>query len=141
MFADNKSVKRVAFEECTEENPNVLTEMAVKQLAEYFRGERSEFSLPLEPDGTEFQKKVWRKLSEVTYGRVSTYKEIAEETGRSHAWRAVGNANANNPIVIMIPGHRIISSDGSLGGYSCGIDRKKYLLDLEKRHTGTEMRP
>ncbi len=134
VSADERSVKMVGFGVCCEESPNDITELAVKQLCEYFAGERSEFSLPLDPDGTEFQKRVWGALLSVPYGEVRSYKDIAEMTGNARSCRAVGGANAKNPIVIIIPCHRIISSDGSLGGYSCGIDKKLYLLELEQKY-------
>ena len=135
VFADERSVKRVVFGGCGDENPNGITENTVKQLREYFAGERTEFSLPVDPDGTEFQKKVWSALLTVPYGEVSSYKDIAEKTGNARACRAVGGANGKNPIVIIIPCHRIISSDGSLGGYSCGIEKKIYLLEHEKKYS------
>lgn len=109
-----------------------LIRLAFMQLSEYLAGKRKEFSLPLEPEGTEFQKKVWRALAEIPYGTTRSYREIAKETGNEKAARAVGMANNKNPIPIFIPCHRVISSDGSMAGYYGGIAMKKKLLDLEK---------
>ena len=98
-----------------------LIRLAFMQLSEYLAGKRKEFSLPLEPEGTEFQKKVWRALAEIPYGTTRSYREIAKETGNEKAARAVGMANNKNPIPIFIPCHRVISSDGSMAGYYGGI--------------------
>lgn len=105
---------------------------AKKQLDEYFRVERKVFDLPLSPQGTEFQQKVWNALLDVPYGEVKSYKDIARAVGNEKASRAIGMANNKNPILIIIPCHRIIGSDGSLVGYGCGLEMKKRLLDLEK---------
>ncbi len=102
-----------------------------KQLDRYFQGRRVEFRFPLDLRGTEFQVKVWRKLTEIPYGEVRSYKWVAEQVGRPRAYRAVGNAVASNPIAIIIPCHRVIRSDGSIGGYGYGIGMKKKLLQLE----------
>ena len=99
---------------------------------EYFRKQRKVFELPLKPEGTDFQKKVWQALTQVPYGKTSTYKEIAERTGDLKAVRAVGGANRKNPIAIIIPCHRIIGSDNHLTGYAGGLWRKEWLL----RHEG-----
>ena len=102
-----------------------------KQLDRYFQGRRVEFRFPLDLRGTEFQVKVWRKLTEIPYGEVRSYKWVAEQVGRPRAHRAVGNAVASNPIAIIIPCHRVIRSDRSIGGYGYGIGMKKKLLQLE----------
>lgn len=105
--------------------------MAKKQLAEYFAGERKSFELPLAPDGTEFQKKVWKALCDIPYGQLRSYKEVAEAAGCPKGFRAVGGANNKNHIVIVIPCHRVIATDGSIGGYGDGIEMKRKLLGLE----------
>ena len=106
--------------------------LAKKQLNEYFEGKRQNFDLPLSPHGTPFQKKVWRALCEIPYGQTRSYKQLAASIGNEKAQRAVGMANHANRIVIVIPCHRVIQSDGSLGGYAYGVSCKKYLLDLER---------
>ena len=104
-----------------------------RQLGEYFAGKRREFSVDLEPTGTEFQMRVWEALREIPYGRTATYGELASAIGRPTAVRAVGGANNANPIPILIPCHRVIGSDGSLTGFGGGLDAKAALLDLEAR--------
>ncbi len=104
----------------------------VRQLSEYFRGERTTFDLPLEFRGTEFQKKVWRALLDVPFGSTASYGDIARAIGNPKAVRAVGGANAKNPISIVAPCHRIIGSNGKLTGYGGGLWRKKWLLAHER---------
>lgn len=105
---------------------------AALQLSQYFQGLRKEFDLPLEPQGTAFQKKVWQALLEIPYAQTRTYKQIAESIDNPKGFRAVGMANNRNPIVIVIPCHRVIGSDGSLVGYGGGLEMKESLLALEK---------
>lgn len=109
-----------------------LLSEAAGQLKSYFAGELKEFTLPLEPYGTEFMKRVWSALCEIPYGKTATYKEIAEKVGVPKGARAVGLANNRNPIAIFIPCHRVIGADGSLTGYRGGLEIKKRLLELEK---------
>ncbi len=104
---------------------------AADQLAAYFAGTLTEFSLPLEPAGTPFQRRVWAELQAIPYGETRSYGELARAIGNPAAVRAVGLANGRNPIAVVIPCHRVIGSDGSLTGYGGGLDRKRYLLDLE----------
>ena len=105
---------------------------ALRQLDEYFRGERRRFELPLEPDGTEFEHKVWNQVRRIPFGSTDTYGEIARRLGAdASSARAVGVANARNPIALIIPCHRVIGSDGDLTGYAGGLDRKKWLLSHE----------
>ena len=104
---------------------------ASAQLAEYFRGERSRFDLPLSPRGTPFQRRVWELLATIPYGRTWTYRQLAEAAGKPTAVRAVASANARNPLSIVVPCHRVVGSDGSLTGYAGGLARKRFLLDLE----------
>ncbi len=107
---------------------------ARQQLDEYFGGERREFSLVLDADGTEFQRSVWRALRGIPYGATASYGDIAKRIRNPKAVRAVGLANGRNPISIIIPCHRVIGADGSLTGYGGGIERKRFLLALEKLH-------
>jgi len=115
------------------ENKN-FNENAAEQLRQYFQGKRKQFSLPLDLEGTDFQKQVLWAVQEVLYGTTQSYKEIAQKIGNPRAVRAVGNANRTNPLPIIIPCHRIIGSDGSMTGYGGGIDLKRKLLEFEKRH-------
>lgn len=101
------------------------------ELAEYFAGKRQSFDLPLAPKGTPFQKSVWRALSEIPYGETRTYSEIAAAIGKPKAARAIGMANHKNPIAILIPCHRVIGKNQKSGGYSAGIEKKQWLLQLE----------
>ena len=104
----------------------------LRQIEEYFHGERRRFELPLEPDGTEFELKVWNQVRGIPFGSTDSYGEIARRLGAdTGSARAVGVANARNPIAIIIPCHRVIGSDGDLTGYACGLDRKKWLLSHE----------
>jgi len=102
-----------------------------EQLEQYFAGTRREFELPLAPRGTEFQRLVWHALTEIPYGETRTYGEIAEMIGRPTAARAVGGAVGANPILIIVPCHRILAANG-IGGFSCGLWRKKILLEQEE---------
>lgn len=102
-----------------------------KQLSDFFSGRRKKFNIPLDIQGTEFQLQVWKKLIEIPYGETCSYKDIAIALNKPNASRAVGTANSKNPISIIIPCHRVITSNGNLGGYSGGIQNKKFLLHLE----------
>jgi len=104
---------------------------AAVQLQEYFRGERRGFDLQLDLQGTPFQQKVWKALMAIPYGETRSYRDIAREINCPKGFRAVGQANGSNPIPIIIPCHRVVASDGSLGGYSGGLEIKKALLALE----------
>ena len=110
--------------------PNSLKN-CIQQLDEYFKGTRTEFNLKLNPKGTEFQLKVWQELATIPFGKTRTYLEQAKQLGDVKAIRAVASANGKNPIWIIIPCHRIISSNGSMTGYAGGIWRKKWLLQHE----------
>lgn len=113
-----------------------LSDMAYRQLLEYFDGKRQSFELPVKLSGTEFQTAVWRELQKIPYGETRSYKDIAEAVGRPKAYRAVGMANHNNPIWIIVPCHRVVGADGSMVGYAGGINIKRDLLELEKRYKG-----
>ncbi|GHV18967.1 methylated-DNA--protein-cysteine methyltransferase [Clostridia bacterium] len=110
---------------------NVILENIEKQLREYFSGTRHEFDVPLGLRGTPFQEASWRGLQTIGYGETLSYGELALRIGHPRAARAVGNANHNNPISIIVPCHRVITSDGGLGGYGGGTEVKKFLLKLE----------
>ena len=101
------------------------------QLEEYFYGELEQFSLKLNPEGTDFQKNVWNELLKIPYGKTTSYLELAKKLGDVKAIRAVANANGKNPIWIIIPCHRVIGTDGSLTGYAGGLHRKKWLIEHE----------
>lgn len=103
-----------------------------EQLSEYFAGRRKEFSVPLSPRGTDFQKRVWEELRRIPCGETRTYGQIAAALGNPKASRAVGMANHSNPIMILIPCHRVIGSNGKLTGYAGGLWMKERLLELEK---------
>ncbi len=110
-----------------------FTDLVYKEIIEYLNGERISFDFPYELEGTDFQKKVWKELARIPYGETRTYKEIASAIGNKNASRAVGMANNKNPIMIVVPCHRVIGGNGKLVGYAGGIDMKKDLLDLEQR--------
>ncbi|MBT8307146.1 MAG: methylated-DNA--[protein]-cysteine S-methyltransferase [Maribacter sp.] len=110
--------------------PEIL-EDAVYQLQEYFEGKRESFSLTLNPNGTDFQKKVWNALQDIPYGKTVSYLELSKSLGDVKAIRAVAAANGKNPLWIVVPCHRVIGSDGSLKGYAGGLHRKKWLLNHE----------
>lgn len=114
--------------------PSAIKE-CLKQLDEYFAGKRKEFSIPLETKGTAFQKKVWKKLQQIPYGKTWSYGDVARKIHKKNASRAVGMANHHNNIAIVIPCHRVIGSDGSLTGYATGVWRKKWLLDHENQYS------
>lgn len=122
-----------------EKTPNRHTEQCEKELAEYFAGQRETFAVALHPQGTPFQKRVWNALLEIPYGQTASYLDLAKILGDEKLTRAVGTANGQNPIGIIIPCHRIIGSDGSLTGYAGGLHRKKWLLQLEGVIKQTEL--
>lgn len=116
--------------EPTEKIHESIKEVAY-QLDEYFNGIRKEFGIKLNPEGTDFQKQVWKELLGVPFGKTSSYLEISKQLGDENATRAVGNANGRNPIAIIVPCHRVIGSNGKLTGYAGGLWRKEWLLNHE----------
>jgi methylated-DNA-[protein]-cysteine S-methyltransferase len=106
-------------------------EAAIGELDEYFAGRRRRFTVPLDLHGTDFQVRCWRALREIPYGETITYAELARRVGGPRGFRAVGMANHDNPVAIVVPCHRVLASDGSLGGYGGGLDVKRALLRLE----------
>ncbi|OMC44793.1 methylated-DNA--[protein]-cysteine S-methyltransferase [Mycobacterium sp. IS-1264] len=119
-------------------DPKAFTD-AVDQLGAYFAGELTDFDLELDLRGSEFQQRVWKALLTIPYGETRSYGEIAEQIGAPGAARAVGLANGHNPIAIVVPCHRVIGASGSLTGYGGGLDRKRTLLELEKRRTSANL--
>lgn len=138
VIVDNgRAIVQVFFGNNIPKNVNIvetnLLKKANNQLKEYFWGKRKKFDLYLQPQGTEFQKKVWKALQEIPYGETRSYKEIAINIGNEKACRAVGMANNKNPIPIFIPCHRVIGSNGNLIGYAGGLDIKETLLRIESK--------
>ena len=138
LTADDHHLKSITFDaeysETGSDIPYVLT-IAHKQLEEYFSGSRKLFDLPIDPEGTEFQRRVWEQVAAVGYGFTESYIGIARDIKSEKSCRAVGMANGRNPLPIIIPCHRIIGQKGKLTGYAGGIDRKKWLLLHEQQHS------
>ena len=132
IFFENGKKTPKSTIECTIEE-TALIKKTVSQLEEYFKGKRQHFDVPLTYEGTAFQQSVWKSLQKIPYGETRSYKEIATMAGNPKACRAAGMANNRNPIVIIIPCHRVIGADGSLTGYGGGLEKKRYLLELENR--------
>ena len=105
------------------------------QLNEYFAGKRKIFDLPVDSKGTAFQKAVWRELQKIPYGETRSYEDIAVAIGNQKAVRAIGQANGRNPIMIVIPCHRVIRKNGDISGFACGVEAKRYLLNLERENS------
>ncbi len=137
LTADDDSLLRIDFgvqqPENAAEKENAVLVQAAAQLQEYFQGRRKQFTVPLQPVGTEFQQQVWRALTRIPYGTTSTYKELAAAIGKPKASRAVGSACHHNPLPVIIPCHRVIGSSGSLTGYAGGLALKQQLLTLEQK--------
>lgn len=119
------------------EQPKILKEV-IKQIQEYFNGERKEFDIKFKLKGTDFQEKVWNALTHIPYGETVSYKYIATKIGNEKAVRAVGNTNGRNVINIVVPCHRVIGSNKSLTGYGGGLDRKLWLLQHEEKFSKTK---
>lgn len=128
------SLNRLAREIGTpaQHDPGAAVE-AVRQFSAYFAGDRAEFDLPLAPHGTPFQREVWDELARVPPGQTRSYGQVAAAIGHPSASRAVGAANGQNPLIIVVPCHRVIGADGSLTGYGAGVERKRWLLNHEAR--------
>jgi methylated-DNA-[protein]-cysteine S-methyltransferase len=134
LEGDENGLTYVTILETDEPESKIIPEIledAVYQLNEYFEGKRQNFDLLLNPEGTEFQKKVWAALLEIPFGKTISYLELSKNLGDVKAIRAVASANGKNPLWVIIPCHRVIGSDGSLTGYSGGLHRKKWLLNHE----------
>ena len=136
--ADDRTVVEVNLIKNTFGSKLISTNPLIKetciQFDEYFAGKRQTFDLPLSPKGTPFQQTVWKQLQEIPYGKTISYAQLAKAINHPKACRAVGSANGKNPISIIIPCHRVIASNGSLGGYTGGLDIKTQLLALEKKY-------
>lgn len=135
ILSDGEYITGIDFSDRDNETENDDTKVlleAERQLNEYFAGARTAFSVPVKAEGTDFQKSVWKTISGIRYGMKSTYKSIASAAGHRKACRAAANACGANPVPILIPCHRVVSSSGE-GGYSGGIEIKRFLLELEKR--------
>ena len=132
VVATQAAIKSIYFvDRAQPRNGNSLTAMTATQLVEYFSGSRTSFELPLEPQGTDFQKRVWQELSNIEFGKTCSYKDIALQIDNPKGVRAVGLANGKNPLTIVVPCHRVIGSNGSLTGYAFGLKRKEWLLHHE----------
>ena len=135
LLARDGALVRIEFEnglrdDGIEQDDPVLAETA-HQLQQYFAGERTDFDLPLRAEGTDFQRQVWNALSDIPFGELRSYRDIATSIGRDKAVRAVGAANGANPIPIVVPCHRVVGSDGTLTGFGGGLPAKKRLLAIE----------
>jgi AraC family transcriptional regulator of adaptative response/methylated-DNA-[protein]-cysteine methyltransferase len=126
----------ILFEGPVEYGRNKHLRALKKQLKEYFKGKRKEFSVPVVIQGTEFQQAVWKELQKIPFGATRSYLEQAKSLNNPKSVRAVANANGTNRIAIVIPCHRVIGSDGSLIGYGGGLERKKWLIEHEKKYSG-----
>ncbi|MGI5936406.1 MAG: methylated-DNA--[protein]-cysteine S-methyltransferase [Oscillospiraceae bacterium] len=135
---ENGQITSLSFGASRDSEPTPLLLEAKIQLEEYFAGKRREFRLPLAPKGTEFQQRVWKALLAIPYGETRSYGEIARDIGNPRASRAVGMANNRNPIAIIIPCHRVIGSTGRLVGYGGGLDKKEFLLNIERQYSSQE---
>ena len=137
VVAGQRGIERLLFGDadsgCARDDSHPVVREAARQLTAYFQGKLREFDLPLDPQGTAYQHRVWAALRQIPYGEVRSYGDLARELGS--VARAVGQANGANPIAIIIPCHRVIAHDGSLGGYSGGLDLKSYLLDMERAYS------
>ena len=129
---DNEDHKRVRLAELIENIQHPMLLKVKQQLEQYFAGQRQQFNLPLDFQGTDFQQQVWRALLTIPYGETRSYKDIALQIGNEKAMRAVGAANGRNPISIIAPCHRVIGSGGALVGFAGGLDKKQILLSLEQ---------
>ena len=134
IYGDDKGISKIlVVEEDLDVSAEIPAELknAVLQLEEYFSGKRTEFQLKLNPEGTDFQKKVWKELQKIPHGKTLSYLELSKKLGDAKAIRAVASANGKNPLWVVVPCHRVIGSDGSLTGYAGGLWRKKWLLEHE----------
>jgi methylated-DNA-[protein]-cysteine S-methyltransferase len=136
LKSDGLAVTEISFSErdVQEENDCAVLLKCNQQMDDYFSGKSFGFDLPLNPEGTQFQQKVWDELLKIPYGETITYHELAVRLGDSKAVRAVGTANGRNPLAIIIPCHRVIGAGNKLIGYAGGLDRKLWLLEHEMKH-------
>lgn len=130
---ENENPKRIRLAELIEQVNHPILLATQKQLTEYFAGTRQQFDLPLDFEGTEFQKKVWQALLTIPFGETRSYRDIAEQVGNVKAVRAVGAANGKNPISIIAPCHRVVGANGKLVGFAGGLENKEILLNIESK--------
>jgi methylated-DNA-[protein]-cysteine S-methyltransferase len=148
IVSDHESILEINFvRNAFKQHPTQLGKYAtpiikqcITELREYFEGKRQHFDVPINPQGTDFQKSVWNELLRIPYGTTTSYLNIAKSIGDVNAIRAVGTANGKNPIAIIIPCHRVIGNNGSLVGYSGGMENKKWLLLHEQEHSDSSIR-
>ena len=134
-YANDEHLKAVLLSDTAlAERPSAVSQLAYEQLNAYFHGSLKSFDLPLDADGTEFQKQVWQQLTTIEYAKTASYQDIAIGINKPTATRAVGAANGKNPLTIIVPCHRIIGRSGALTGYASGIARKQFLLELEQKN-------
>ena len=133
---ENDDPRRVRLGALKPGSDNRFLNEAEKQLKAYFAGRLKKFTVPLDFNGTDFQKRVWKALLAIPFGETRSYAQIARQVGKPTAVRAVGAANGANPVALVVPCHRVIGSDGSLTGYGGGLSRKRFLLDLERGAAG-----
>lgn len=137
ITGDSNGIKSVSIQNSTDEVSQIIPEVlleCVTQLKAYFREERQNFDLKLNPSGTDFQKRVWNQLQQIPFGKTISYLGLSKQLGDPKAIRAVANANGKNPLWIIVPCHRIIGSDGSLTGYAGGLRRKQWLINHESEN-------
>lgn len=116
------------------DRPGPIVRNAERQIRQYLAGERAEFDLPLDMEGSEFQIEVWQSLRHIPYGETRSYRDIARAVNRPKGFQAIGQANTRNPLPIIVPCHRVIAVDGGMGGYGGGLERKRILLETENRY-------
>lgn len=136
IVEENQQITQIGFEADKLENAEIkqttLIKQTYEQITQYLEGKRKKFEIPINPKGTTFQQKVWKALLTIPYGKTNSYQEIAQKIGNPKASRAVGMANHNNPIAIIIPCHRVIGKNGKLVGYAGGLNIKEKLLEIEQ---------
>ena len=135
LISDGENLIKADFETCESTVDLPIFKKAEKWLDKYFSGGNECSNIPLNPIGTAFQKRVWKILLKIPYGETTTYGEIAKKFSSKMSAQAVGNAIGKNPLIIFIPCHRVIGTDGSLTGFSAGIEKKKFLLELENHQS------
>lgn len=116
------------------DRPGPMVRNAERQIREYLAGERAEFDLPLDMEGSDFQIEVWQALRNIPYGETRSYRDIARAVNRPKGFQAIGQANTRNPLPLIVPCHRVIAVDGGMGGYGGGLERKRILLETENRY-------
>jgi len=142
LLASEEAITGLYFGDTKNEIPlgdSPVLDLCEKELAAYFKGELQHFTVPVIAEGTDFRKKVWEILRRIPYGETASYKDIALSLGSPKSVRAVGGANHNNPISIIVPCHRVIGASGSLTGYGGGLEAKQWLLELEAKHKDSEL--